>query len=232
MHCIISLVCLTLASVATHAQDRRVAFGIGIESSAKAQLIAKTGSPYGLRGGYAIRAALQTLPSDEYGFRSGVSIAYAVDEARYNYAPSLVFSTLRYNVRTEVEALIPTRGEVVWLMAGIGVDWNVGTFARLSLYGPGQVSNLAGEPALNIADLDLFRARRLLVPFVRLGPALHFPLGDGGKAAWLQLFVRQDFLNSHEAPVAVAMPDASLRPQTILVGQKPTHFGLLASYFF
>lgn len=227
------LVCILLASTAAHAQgDRRVAFGIGIETSAKAQLFPKTGSPYSLRGGYGIRGALQTLPAAGSGFRSGVSIAYAADEARYNYAPNLVFSAIRHLVRTEVEALFPTRGEVLWLTVGIGVDWSVGQNAALTQYGPGHALSLYPEAALAAADLDLFRARRLLVPSIRVGPAIRFPLSEEGKAVWLQFFVRQDFLDSYDLPVAVTMPDGGLRPQSMLVSQRPTHFGLAANYFF
>jgi hypothetical protein len=217
------------------AQDgRRVAFGVGVESAGKIQLLRKTGSPYGLFGSYAVQAAVRFLPTDERGFTSTLRVSYVRDNTYFGYAANRSFGVHRSCTRVEAEAMVPTRSELFWLSAAIGVDWNVEQTTSLGSRGTGGANDSLALPYANAdlerADLDLWTARRLLVPIITIGPVLRIP--STRKPLWVQLFVRQAFLDAWEAPVAVSIREDFFNRYGILVSQRPTSVGLSVSYFF
>jgi hypothetical protein len=126
--------------------------------------------------------------------------------------------------------MLPTRNEMLWWATAIGVDWNTGLLTSLRAAGPDGPGFFYGDADLYHADRALWAARRLLVPHISFGPAIRITANE--KPFWIQLFVRQNFLDAFEDPVVVTMRAGLSSPQQIVVSQRPTYFGLSACYFF
>lgn len=222
-----------LSANAEAQESRRVLFGLGVEAAAKAQLLPTTGSPYNFLGSYGLHVTVRFLPTEEGGIISALRVGYATDDIHYDYAPGRNFIVNRLCARVEAEGLVPTRWPALWLSAGFGVDWQVAGNVGFGAHGNG------GEDSANIvygsADLDrayddLWAARRPVIPTITLGPVLRIP--TRWKPLWVKFFVRQDLLNSYETPVPVTLRENFFTRHQVLVSQRPTHFGLSASYFF
>ena len=230
------LFCLLFASClvfSVHAQDgRRIRFGAGLEYIAKAPIWPTQGSPYRPFGGYYAWGAARIQPAyDERGLITTIRAGYFRDDAKYPLAEYLLLGVDRGCIRVELEGLIPTRSEVFYWSIGINTDWNVEV--RPYFLVPTAAGNPAAyaDPDLYYIDRDLFAARRLLIPHIATGPALRIPAGDG-KSFWAQLIVRQAFMDAFEQPVAVTVRPALGSTRSVLVSQRPTYFGISASYFF
>ncbi len=230
---VVALVALWWPGPSLAQAPRRILFGIGVETAAKAQLLPKTGSPYGALGSSAIHAAVRFLPAEEGGIISALRIGCVRDDIRYNYAPGRSFSINRLCARVEGEGLVPTRWPALWLSAGIGVDWHIAQNEGFGARGNGGEDSLAIPYAaadLDRADKDLWAARRLVTPTITIGPVLR--IATRRKPLWVQLFVRQALLNSYDLPVPVTLRENFFTRHQILVSQRPTYIGLSASYFF